>query len=204
MSKQWKCKVCSCIQDGSQPPDACPRCGASRYAFVINAPLSATMEATMAKAFAGESQAYVRNLAYAKRASREGYPEVARLFQAVAEAEKVHADEYLKYLEGVVGETEDNLKRAFENEIKAKQDIYPGMIRQACDEERDDVAWSFSRARDVEERHADLYRNALGALEEGRDLQYHVCLVCGYVFDQEPPDQCPVCQTKKDNYKKIF
>ena len=204
MTKQWKCKVCGYVHEGPEPPEKCPRCGASRYQFVINAPLPPELQALLARAFAGESQAYVRNQAYARRASREGYPEVASLFQAVAEAEKVHADEYLKFLEGIVGETEDNLKRAFENEIKAKQDIYPGMVQEAYNLEREDVAWSFTRTRDVEERHADLYKAALSALADGRGLQYHVCLVCGYVFDQEPPDQCPVCQTKKDNFKKIF
>jgi rubrerythrin len=145
----------------------------------------------------------VRNLAYAKKAAEEGYPEVARLFKAVALAEKVHADEYLKYLEGVVGSTEENLSRAFESELRAKQDIYPRLVQEAFRLGREDVAWSFIRARDVEERHANLYKEALSALAGERQLHYHVCLVCGYVFDQDPPGECPVCRSPREKFQAI-
>ena len=203
MAKQWKCTSCGYLHEGNHPPDTCPRCGASLYQFMLYAPLAPELEEHLAAAFAGESQAYVRNLAYARKAVEEGYPAVARLFRAVAEAEKVHADEYLKYLEGVVGATEENLSRAFENELKAKQDIYPRLVKEAFRLGREDVAWSFIRARDVEERHAGLYKEALSALAGDRDLDYHVCTVCGYVFDQEPPPECPICRSPRENFKAI-
>ncbi|MFH1033999.1 MAG: ferritin family protein [Pseudomonadota bacterium] len=203
MIKQWKCASCGYLHEGKHPPDTCPQCGASLYQFMLYAPLDPELEAHLAAAFAGEAQAHVRNLAYAKKAAEEGYPEVARLFMAVAEAEKVHADEYLKYLEGVVGSTEENLSRAFENELKAKQDIYPRLVKEAFRLGREDVAWSFIRARDVEERHAGLYKEALSALAGDRQLTYHVCPVCGYVFDQEPPDECPVCRSPREKFKAI-
>lgn len=140
MAKQWKCTFCGYLHEGKHPLDTCPRCGASMYQFMLYEPLDSELEQHLTTAFAGEFQAYVRNLAYARRAVEEGFLAVARLFKAVAEAEKVHADEYLKYLEGVVGSSEDNLRRAFENELKAKQDIYPRLVKEAFRLGREDVA----------------------------------------------------------------
>jgi rubrerythrin len=201
--KQWKCTVCGYLHEGKQPPDNCPSCGASMYQFILNERLPSELNQRLKEAFAGESQAHARNRAYSRQAFDEGYSQVGLLFKAVALAEKVHADEYLKYLEGAVGSTEENLKRAFESEIKVKQDIYPELVRQAFQLGRDDVAWSFIRARDVEERHAALYKDALEAMVNERDLTYHVCTVCGYVFDREPPDECPICHSKKKKFRKI-
>jgi len=201
--KKWKCTVCGYIHEGDRPPQVCPVCGAGPWQFILYAPLPKELEQSLKTAFAGESKAHVRNLAFARKADQEDFPEVARLFRAVAEAERVHADEYLKYLEGVVGGTEDNLKTAFENEMMAKDDIYPEMIRQAIALKREDVVWSLSRSRDVEGRHAALYKDALSALTTGREVTYHVCQVCGYVFDREPPDTCPVCHAPKKNFKRI-
>jgi rubrerythrin len=173
------------------------------FQFILYEPLPEALEKRLREAFAGESKAFVRNLAFARKAEADGFPQVARLFRAVADAEKVHADEYLRYLEGVIGETEENLKAAFENEIKAKNDYYPPFIREAFALNRVDVAWSFSRSRDVEERHAKLYKEALEALLKERDMEYHVCQVCGYIFDGSLPETCPVCRARKENFKKI-
>lgn len=203
MNKKWECTVCGYIHEGKLPPDACPVCGAYKFQFILYEKLPAALEKMMKEAFAGESKAHMRNLAFAKKAEKDGFPQVARLFRTVAEAERVHANEYLKYLEGVVEETEDNLKMAFENEIKAKTGIYPSFIRESFALQREDVAWSFSRSRDVEDRHAQLYKNALAALLTEQEMTYHVCQVCGYVFDGDLPDECPVCRAKKENFKKI-
>lgn len=200
MDKQWKCTVCGYLHNGQHPPDVCPNCGANLYQFILYAPLPPEVESQLARAFAGEAQAHVRNLAYARKAREEGYPQVARLFAAVALAEKVHAEEYLKYLEGVVGGTEENLRRAFESELKAKQEIYPGLVKEAFRLGREDVAWSFIRARDVEERHAQLYKETLSALAGDREITYHVCAVCGFVFDSEPPEECPVCRSPRAKF----
>jgi rubrerythrin len=138
-----------------------------------------------------------------KKAEQEGFPQIARLFRAVADAERVHADEYLKYLEGVIRETEENLKVAFESEIRAKNNYYPQFIQDAFSFKREDVAWSFTRSRDVEERHAKLYKDALEAMIKEEEADYHVCQVCGYIFDGELPGECPVCRTKKENFKRV-
>jgi rubrerythrin len=203
MDKKWKCTVCSYVHEGKTPPDNCPVCGAFKYQFILYAPLPENLEKNLRQAFAGESKATVRNLAFAEKAVKEGYPQVARLFRAVAEAERVHASEYLKYLEGVIGNTEENLKTAFENEMRAKNDYYPAYIKEAFDLKREDVAWSLIRSRDVEDRHAQLYKDALAALVNDRDLNYHVCQVCGYVFDRDLPEQCPVCRAPREKFKKI-
>ena len=203
MNKKWKCAVCGYIHEGERPPEVCPVCGAFKYQFILYEPLPEMMEKRFREAFAGESKASVRNLAFAKKAEKDGFPQISRLFKAVADAERVHAEEYLKYLEGVIGETEDNLKAAFENEIKAKNHIYPSLIKEAFELKREDVAWSFSRSRDVEERHAKLYKEALEAMIKEQDTGYHVCQVCGYIFDGDLPEECPVCRTKKENFRKI-
>lgn len=183
MDKKWKCTVCGYIHEGDNPPEVCPVCGAHKYQFILYAPMPEVLEKKLKEAFAGEAKAHVRNLAFAKKAEADGFPQIAQLFKAVAEAERVHADEYLKYLEGVIGETEENLKAAFESEIRAKTEIYPPFIQEAFELKREDVAWSFTRSRDVEERHAKLYKDALTAMITEQEKTYHVCQVCGYVFD---------------------
>jgi len=203
MEKKWKCTVCGYIYEGAKPPAVCPVCGAHKFQFILYERLPDSLEKKLKEAFAGESKAHMRNLAFGKKAEEDGFPQIARLFRAVADAERVHAAEYIKYLEGVIGETEDNLKAAFENEIKAKTDIYPPFIQEAFALQREDVAWSFSRSRDVEERHAKLYKDALAALIKEQETEYFVCQVCGYVFDAELPAECPVCRAKKENFKKI-
>ena len=201
--KKWKCTMCGYIHEGEKPPGSCPVCGAHRFQFILDEPLPEALEKRIREAFAGESKAHIRNLAFARKADGEGYPQVGRLFRAVAAAEKVHAEEYLKYLEGVIGETEENLKAAFENEIKAKNGHYPPFIQEAFSLKRDDVGWSFSRTRDVEERHAQLYKKALEAMVRDENPEYSVCRVCGYVFEGEVPETCPVCRTTKDNFQRV-
>lgn len=201
MSKQWKCTVCGYVHEDKNPPDKCPRCGADLNRFILLEPLGAELERDLKLAFAGESKAHMRGLAYARAAEAEGYGQVARLFRAAAESERVHASEYLNFLQGAVGDTEANLKQAFESELKAHQEAYPPLIKAAFDAGREDLAWAFIRARDVEERHAQLYKDALQALIAEREIQYHVCQVCGYVAEGEPPDECPVCRAAKDKFK---
>lgn len=201
--KKWKCTVCGYIHQGDMPPETCPKCGAHMYQFILYEQVSETLEKSLKEAFAGESKAHVRNLAFAEKAEKDGFPQIAKLFRAVAEAERVHANEYLKYLEGVIGSTEENLKTAFENEVKANAEIYPPLIRQAMASKREDVVWSFMRARDVEERHAALYKRALSAMVVDREPEYYVCGVCGYVFDGKLPERCPICRSEKKFFKKI-
>ncbi len=203
MQKQWKCLVCGYIHEGDQPPEQCPSCGAPKSQFILLEELPAALTDPLKQAFAEESKAHVRNMAFARQAEADELPGIAKLFRAVAEAERVHASEYIKYLEGMVKDTEENLQSSFESEIKANTESYPPLIKQALDLDREDVAGSFSRAKDVEERHAELYKDALNAMMVETDPEYYVCQVCGYVFNRDLPDVCPVCRATKDNFKKI-
>ena len=103
----------------------------------------------------------------------------------------------------MIGTTEENLRTAFESEIKAKNEIYPPLIKEAIDCNRGDLRWSFSRSRDVEERHAKLYKDALSAMVTDKELQYHVCQVCGYVTDKRVPAKCPICGVTEEKFKTV-
>lgn len=201
--KRWRCTVCGYVHEGKSPPERCPQCGADMNRFVLDAPLEPGLEEMVRAAFAGEAKAAARNSAFARRARAEGLPSVGALFAAVAEAERVHAGELLPYLEGAVGGTEENLRTAFEHEIAAKSEHYPPILAAAVKAKRPDLEWALVRARDVEARHAELYKRALSALAADREITYHVCEVCGYVFDGSLPEKCPVCRSGKDQFKKI-
>lgn len=197
------CTVCGYRHQGDKPPASCPRCGAHMYRFISAEPLPEELEREMKLVFAAESKAQARNQAFAERAEAEGLPQIARLFMAVARAEGVHAAEALRYLQGVVGDTAENLKSAFEHETAAMQQGYPPLIKKAFDLKREDVAWSLIRARDVEARHADLYKSALSALAGERQVGYSVCRVCGYVFEDKVPERCPVCDSGPEEFEEI-
>jgi rubrerythrin len=153
-------------------------------------------------AFAGESQANRKYLAFAKKAEEEGYMQVARLFRAAAEAETVHAHNHLKELKGV-GSTRENLQAAISGESFEFQQMYPKMIEEAKAESNKSALRSFSLANEVEKIHAQLYRSALDSLGKNIEADYYVCEVCGYTAEGEAPDECPVCKAKKRAFKKV-
>jgi len=156
-------------------------------------------------AFAGESQANRRYLAFAKKADEEGLKQVARLFRAAADAETVHAHNHLNAMGGAKS-TKENLEAAIKGETHEFRDMYPGMIEDANEEGNEAAKASFSNANKVEEIHAGLYKDALEAVGAGRDLEsrdIHVCQVCGNTFVGDVPDNCPICGVPKDRFKKI-
>jgi len=157
----------------------------------------------LAYAFAAESKASLRNDAFARKADAEGYAGIARLFRAVSEAESVHARRYLLLMRGKIGSTEENLEAAFQSEIKANVDEYPNLIKEATDEGEEAALKAFSHARDVEDRHAELYKKAMNDMLSERETIYYVCQVCGYVAEDEAPENCPVCGAVKGKFKKI-
>ncbi len=155
-------------------------------------------------AFVGEAKAYHRLLAFARKADEEGYPQVAKLFRAVAAAEGVHAERHLRLLgEAVVKGTEENLQSSFERETTVNQVYYPQFIREAEVEGERAAALTFSQARDVEEGHAALYKRALSALLRDETHDYYVCQVCGYVAEREAPGQCPICRAKQEKFRLV-
>ncbi len=153
-------------------------------------------QADLKEAFAGESQANRKYLAFARQADREGLKAVARLFRAVAEAETVHALAHLHALKAV-GTTEGNLKAAIAGEVHEYSDMYPSMIARAHEEGNKAAERSFAFANVVEEMHAGLYRQALEQMAGMELVDYQVCSVCGCTVAGEAPEQCPVCQAHK-------
>jgi rubrerythrin len=159
-------------------------------------------EQNLMEAFAGESQANRKYLAFAKQADSEGYPQIAKLFRAAAEAETVHALAHLKVLGGIK-KTAENLKEAVSGETHEFKKMYPGMIEAAKAEGNTAAERSFSYANAVEEVHANLYQKALDNLGNEKPTDYYVCSVCGYTCENEPPDTCPVCGSKAKAFKKV-
>jgi len=151
-------------------------------------------EQNLREAFAGESQANRRYLAFAKKADQEGYPEAAKLFRAAAEAETVHAHSHLRTLKGVKN-TAENLQEAIAGETFEFKSMYPQMIETARAEGASAAERSFTYANEVEKVHANLYQNALDSLDHPLDVEcYYVCSVCGYTCADEVPAICPVCK----------
>ncbi|UCC91834.1 MAG: rubrerythrin family protein [Candidatus Aenigmatarchaeota archaeon] len=162
-------------------------------------------DGNLKEAFAGESQANRRYLAFAKKAEEEGLKHVAKLFRAAADAETVHAMNHLRVMKGV-GSTKDNLQEAIIGETHEFTEMYPGMIKNAEGEGNEAAKTSFRQANQVEKIHAELYKKALEIVEAGKDLEgneIHVCQVCGNTFVGEVPEECPICGVKKDMFKKI-
>jgi rubrerythrin len=156
-------------------------------------------------AFAGESQANRMYLAFAKVAQEEGFPQIAKLFKAAAEAETVHAHNHLRVM-GQVKTTADNLSTAVSGETYEFTKMYPQMIEDAKTEGNKKALQSFDYANKVEAIHANLYQKAINAVKTKKDLpaaQLSVCPVCGNTFEGNEPDNCPICATPKAKFIKI-
>ena len=166
--------------------------------------MSKTMD-NLAAAFAGESQANRKYLAFAKRADDEGYPQVAKLFRAAAVAETVHAHNHLRIMGGI-HTTKENIMEAINGETYEFNDMYPDFLKVAEEEGEKQAVWSFDIANEVEKIHADLYKKASMALNKDSDLEtveYYVCSVCGNTVEGNPPDKCPICKAGKKAFDKV-
>jgi rubrerythrin len=159
-------------------------------------------EQFLKEAFAGESQANRRYLAFAQQAEKEGYPQVAKLFRAAAAAETVHAHAHLRALGGVKG-TAENLKVAIAGETHEFKHMYPEMIAAAQAEGNKTAEQSFAYANEVEKVHAGLYEKALANLGQQAEVDYYVCSVCGYTAENHPPDKCPVCGAAAKAFNQV-
>ena len=159
-------------------------------------------EQNLSDAFAGESQANRKYLAFAKQAEQEGHRAVAKLFRAAAEAETVHAHAHLRTLGGI-GKTVDNLKTAIAGETHEFKKMYPDFIQEARKEGHKAAERSFSLANEVEKIHAGLYQKALDNLGKNEEVDYYVCSVCGMTVEKEPPEKCPVCGAAKKAFYKV-
>jgi rubrerythrin len=157
------------------------------------------------EAFAGESQANRKYLAFAKKAEADGYPQIAKLFRAAAEAETVHAHAHFRVMNGV-GSTVQNLEAAIAGEGYECQSMYPGFLRTAEAEKNQPAVFSFKHALAVEATHRNLYSKALETLKAGKDLpvaSIYVCPICGHTEVGGAPDKCPVCNAPKDKFFEV-
>ena len=156
-------------------------------------------------AFAGESQANRRYLAFAKKADADGFPQIAKLFRAAAEAETVHAHAHLRVMKGVA-DTLTNLEAAAAGEAHEFQSMYPGFVKAAEEEKNTGALASFKNAMAVEQTHHRLYTEAIAAAKAKKDLPaapIFVCPYCGHTAVGGAPDTCPVCGAKKDRFVEI-
>ena len=159
-------------------------------------------ESNLKAAFAGESQANRKYTAFAKKAEEDGYPGVAKLFRAAAEAEAIHAASELKAL-GAVKSTAENLQAAIDGETYEFTEMYPGFIKEAGDEAANQAKRAFHLANEAEKVHAELYKKALANLESKEDINYFLCAVCGYIHENGAPDKCPVCGAASKAFKNV-
>lgn len=155
----------------------------------------ATTDQNLQEAFAGESQANRKYLAFAEQAEKEGRAQAARLFRAAANAETIHAHAHLRAMKGI-GTTDENLKEAVAGETHEFKNMYPDMIKTAEAEGHAAAARSFRYANEVEKTHAALYQKILDSLDGPEECDYYICTVCGHTHEHHPPETCPVCGAK--------
>jgi rubrerythrin len=162
-------------------------------------------EENVIEAFGGECKANRRYLFFAEKADKEGYPGIAKLFRAVAEAETVHARNHLNALDAI-GSTKENLMAASIGEHQEFTGIYPVFIEIAKEERNDRADRTFALAEAVEKLHHAMFEAALAEVKEGKkpaDTAYYVCQFCGNTVPGSAPDRCSVCGAPKDRFKKV-
>ncbi|MFQ5837045.1 MAG: rubrerythrin family protein [Candidatus Bathyarchaeia archaeon] len=175
-------------------------------------------ETNLKSAYAGESQANMRYTIYAKRATEEGYPNVARLFTAIANAEQIHASNHYKNIESkgasltVSGalfgtrSTSEDLQAAIDGETFEVKEMYPAYKAVAKAQGEKSAEQSFTWALEAEKIHAGLYQKAKQAVDRGEDVDLgpiRICQVCGYTVEGDAPDRCPICNSLKDKFKSF-
>jgi rubrerythrin len=169
-------------------------------------------------AFNGESNAHARYVAFAGKADKEGYGEVASLFRAAAKAEEIHAANHATVIRKMgatpqakidtpeVKSTKENLEAAIKGETYERDTMYPEFLKQARAERNRDAVKTFNQARTAEIEHAKLYTNALANLAQlkgTKSKEFAVCPVCGFTAEKVDFAKCPSCFTPKENFLKV-
>ena len=215
----YKCVVCGNIVAGNKLPEdgKCPKCKGSLEKIAETAApqlAGSRTEANLAAAFAGESQARNKYNYYASKARKDGYEQIANLFEETAANEKEHAKIWFKLLHGgEVPDTIANLKDAADGENYEWTDMYAGFAKTAREEGFDHIAFLFDGVGAIEKEHEERYRHLLANIEGGivfsrdGDVIWQ-CANCGHiVIGRKSPELCPVCshpqsyfQIKAENY----
>ncbi len=211
--KAYVCKICGYIHMGEEAPNRCPMCGASKEKFEVKEEkggnnmkeLKGTKtEKNLMEAFAGESQARNKYTYFASKAKKEGYEQIAAIFQETADNEKEHAKMWFKLLNGgEISDTASNLKAAAEGENFEWTDMYDRMAKEAKEEGFDHIAYLFEEVAKIEKEHEERYKKLLANVENGLVFskdgdKIWKCRNCGHiVIGKEAPDVCPVCSHPK-------
>lgn len=163
-----------------------------------------TTNDNLKEAFSGESQANQKYRAFAKKAEKDGFNNIAKLFRTTAEAERIHAEGHLKALD-MIATTAENLQAAIDGETYEYKDMYPPMLEKAtADDHRAKTMFRF--AIGAEEVHAQIYAKALEAVKKGVDLdvsEFYLCPVCGYIELGKAPEKCPICGAKQSIFTLV-
>jgi len=162
-------------------------------------------EKSLQEAFAGESMAHMKYLIFSEIAEKEGYKNIARLFKAIAYAEQVHATNHARQL-GMIKKTVDNLQTGIDGETFEVDEMYPAYDAIAKLQGEKGAELAIHYALEAEKIHAEYYKNAKEKAEKGKDIEIpevYICPVCGWTHIGEPPDECPVCKVKKEQFKKF-
>ena len=154
------------------------------------------------QAYVGEAKAALRLKIFGDKAETEGYSQLAKLFRAIASSEQIHGERSLRMLKEIKS-TEENLQESFESESQVAGVTYDKFVKLATEKGEEAAGLIFSQARDVEEVHAKLYKEAMTHLMEERETSYYICKVCGYISDGIIPDECPVCAAKKEQFFEL-
>jgi rubrerythrin len=168
-----------------------------------NFPMKEMTRENLSAALAGESQAHIKYLAFATQAEKEGKPNIARLFQAIAYAEQVHATNHLKELGGI-GDTVANLQTAINGENFEVDEMYAAYLAVAEEQEEKGAQRTMTYAIEAEKIHAGMYTDAKNTATLDQDIdigQVYICPVCGFTHIGDPPERCPVCNTKNRAFK---
>jgi rubrerythrin len=163
-----------------------------------------TTKENLKEAFSGESQANQKYSAFAKKAEKEGFANIAKLFRTTAEAERIHAEGHLRALD-LIASTAENLQAAIDGETFEFKQMYPPMVDQATSEGHK-AKTMFRFAVEAEEVHAQIYTKALEAIKKGTDLDtgdFYLCLICGYIEVGKAPEKCPVCGALQKAFQQV-
>jgi rubrerythrin len=162
-------------------------------------------EDNLKNAFAGESQAHLKYLAFAAQADQDKLPNVARMFRANSFAEQIHATNHLRAMGGI-GQTGENLAAAVSGEAFEATTMYPEYVKAAEEDGEKAAVMTTNNALAAEKVHYEMYRRAGQTVSVGKDLEakpIHVCGVCGFTMEGDAPDNCPVCGAPKVKFVKF-
>ena len=162
-------------------------------------------EDNLKNAFAGESQAHLKYLAFAAQADQDKLPNVARMFRANSFAEQIHAVNHLRALAGI-GQTGENLAAAVSGEAFEATTMYPEYVKAAEEDGEKAAVITTNNALAAEKVHYEMYKRAGQTVSVGKDLEakpIHVCGVCGFTMEGDAPDNCPVCGAPKAKFVKF-